>query len=502
LRIPLVNPPIFNNRYNLCQNYSAEAWSGADGILQLDDGYIIFGYTVDTANYWWRRIPLLKIDNEGNPVYYKSIGDTIADYYTGWSGFFKQSLFNDEYYIAGSKNYWHPNNYDVGLLMKLNESFDTLWTKDYNLNNDDIQDTSIQFNQMDICSNSDLIFSGSLNGSQMLLLRTDSSGNMLWHKLFHYGSFTLCNGYSVIQTSDNGFALGGFMYTIGQNETGNPVIVKTDSAGNQKWVKFMGGSLLDYAAFLTRSIDGNIIMGSTYGDVMQGDDAISRINIAKLDNEGTIIWDKKYGVSKKYNYLLNIRVLSNGEIIACGQSPVNFPHYSGWILKVDQNGDSLWYREYDFLTGPESRNCLWDVIETFDYSLVACGDMFPKEPDTGNQDAWVIKLDSVGCEWVGCDTTVGIEEEYRSIEAWGHGELEVSPNPARDWIVLTLPDALFPGTVDLAVYNIFGQEVIKTTENMKSRSITLNVSALSSGIYLAVCKDIKKRVMKGKLMVQ
>jgi len=502
----------FNKRYNLCQDYEDEAWSGADGILQLSDGYALFGFTVDTTYYWRRQIPILKIDNQGNPVLFRSYGNTFVDYYTGWAGGYLQVSNYNEFYIAGSINYWQPDNYDVGLLMKLDLSLDTLWTKEYNLNLDSIPDTSMLFNQMDICSNNDLIFGGYMNGSYMLLMRTDSAGNELWHKLFHYGSYTLCTGYSVIQTTDGGFALGGFMYTIGQPETGNPVIIKTDSAGNQEWVQFMGGPLLDDAAFLARSGDGNIIMGSTYGDIMAGNEALNRINIAKLDNDGEVLWDKKYGISKHYNDLLNIRVLEDGKIIAWGYCPVDFPHYSGWILKVNENGDSLWYREYDYLIGPESRNWLRDVIETTDHSLIACGDIFPKLPDTGNRDAWVIKLDSIGCAYEGCDTTVGIKDDDKTGRLYDvdKSNLDIWPNPASGIVDCRLPIVDLRGDWTLMIYDIFGREVLAPYTPSPAmgegrgggwQGWRLDVSALPTGIYFISILQDGRRVKGGKFVV-
>jgi hypothetical protein len=490
----------FNNRYNLCQNYNEEAWSGADGILQVDVGYIVAGFTVDTITYWWRRIPIIKLNNGGEQIMYKSYGDTIADYYTGFSGSMKKAATGNNYYIVGSKNYWQPVNYDVGFLMKFNDQLDTLWTKEYNLNQDCNRETSLILNNIELCDNHDLILSGSMNGSYMFLMRTDSSGNERWHKSFHYGGNTLCTGFTAIQTSDGGFALGGFQYTIGQEETGNPVIVKTDSLGNQQWVKYMGGPLLDYRAFLAKSIDNNIIMGSTYGIEMVGHDARSRINIAKLDNNGNVIWDKKYGETHYRNYLLNINVMQDGKIIACGCNPGVYSSGMGWIIKVNENGDSLWYREYALLTGTNSINRLRAVIETSDNGLAACGDIIPMPPDTGIREAWVIKLDSNGCEWAGCDSTVGIEE-HGGMEAWWHGEMEVWPNPARTWITITLPYIDFSGIIELAIYDIFGQEVMYTRINPQNRTVSLNISALSSGLYLAVCKDVKKQVIKGKFVV-
>ena len=342
-----------------------------------------------------------------------------------------------------------------------------------------------------------------MNGTHLLLLRTDSTGNELWHKVFHYGGNTLCTGYTAIQTTDGGFAVGGFRYTIGQEETGNPVIVKTDSLGNQQWVKYMGGPLLDHAAFLVNSNDGNIIMGSVYGDEMVGNDARSRINIAKLDNNGNVLWDKKYGRTIYHNVLLNIKVLSDGAIIACGSNAGYYSSDMGWIIKVNQNGDSLWYREYAFLNGTDSKNLLWALIETSDDGIAACGEIFPAPPDTGNRDAWVIKLDSIGCEFEGCDSTVGVVEQG-GMEAWKRGGLEIWPNPAHDQITFTLPEVLAAGALEMVVYDVFGMEAWRLGGLEVwpvNRMVSLDVSGFSPGMYVAVITDQKSRRYTGKFVV-
>jgi hypothetical protein len=53
-------------------------------------------------------------------------------------------------------------------------------------------------------------------------------------------------------------------------------------------------------------------------------------------------------------------------------------------IKVNENGDSLWYREYKNLTGPNSINRLRAVIETSDNGIAACGHIIPMPPDTGH----------------------------------------------------------------------------------------------------------------------
>jgi hypothetical protein len=488
----------FNNIYNLCATYDPEAWSVGITAIETGDSYVISGAAVDTADFWMRRITFLKIDNNGNSLWNKEYGENIDDYYIGGPG----SLLrwnSGNYYFSGSINHWQPTNYDVGLLMKLDNQFDTIWTKKYDLNLDGQNDTSVIFSQLDICTNGDLIFGGSMNGSNLLLWRTDSLGATKWYKTFHYGNNTLCTGYSVIQTTDGGFALGGYKQTITHPPTGDPIIVKTDSLGNQEWVKYLGGPYLDNKAMLSRSPDGNIIMGTAYAESMTGDIPKSRIYIVKLDNSGNIIWENKYGASLYSNFLLNIRTLENGSIIASG-SCTEVSIYYGWILKVDMNGDSLWLRRERYFEGENSLHYLYDIIPTSDNGFLTCGDAIPISPDIGIRSAWVIKLDSLGCDTAGCDSTVWIDE-HGGIVAMRNPILEMWPNPARDRIAMTLPDNISPGIMELTIYNIFGHEVMIWSENISTKIITVDISSLSNGLYFVAGCNKKNLNLRGKFVV-
>jgi hypothetical protein len=86
------------------------------------------------------------------------------------------------------------------------------------------------------------------------------------------------------------------------------------------------------------------------------------------------------------------------------------------------------------------------------------------------------------------------KEEYEST-------IKISPNPARDWIALTLPDIIPSGNVELGIYNIFGQEVMKSSVVPQNRTVSLNISNLPPGVYLATCKDSGKKILKGKFVV-
>lgn len=484
----------FNNMYHLS---NPNTWSGSVTLIEESDGYIICGKT-------GTDIGMIKIDELGELLWSKTWGDTIASWYTGYPG----SLISEDpgYYLAGSKNYSSPFR-QVGLLMYFNNNWDTLLTKEFDMNKDDNPDTATLINQIAICNNSDLVLVGGVYksgiGSNILLIRTDTSGSIIWYKNYSYSKSTFTDGYSVVQTTDHGFAIGGFWWISGSSTaTGDPIIIKTDSAGNQTWIRNIGESFEDSQAMLSKSPDGNIVIGTTIADYESGGMAYSRINIVKLDNEGNILWNRKYGETEFINYLSNIRCQDDGSIICTGSVWSDIPGGLGWILKVDTNGDSLWYRNYNLLNGGSSLNRLYDVMKVNDNGYLACGAVYPVYPDTGIQSAWVIKLDSVGCEWAGCDTTVGIEDD-KNIRLYDDktGSLEISPNPARDWIVMTFTDIWKSEESKLVIYNIFGQEVMKTRAVPQNRSVSLNVSGLSPGVYLVTCRDAKQRGLKGKFVI-
>jgi hypothetical protein len=105
------------------------------------------------------------------------------------------------------------------------------------------------------------------------------------------------------------------------------------------------------------------------------------------------------------------------------------------------------------------------------------------------------------------------KEEYEST-------IKIYPNPAREWAVLTLPDILASGEVELVVYDIFGrangtgrkgeEEKRGTGEEGKrgrgeylsaNRMLLLDVASYPAGMYVAVAMDKKGRRYTGKFVV-
>jgi FlaG/FlaF family flagellin (archaellin) len=93
------------------------------------------------------------------------------------------------------------------------------------------------------------------------LVKTDVSGNMEWNRT--YGGPNIDIAFSMVATSDGGYALAGYTGSFGAGAE-DFWLVKTDAYGNMEWNQTYGGTGDDTARFLIATLDGGYaIVGST-----------------------------------------------------------------------------------------------------------------------------------------------------------------------------------------------------------------------------------------------
>ena len=178
------------------ENYGSEIFPDSDG------GYIITGYSSSSGNAF-QSIYLLKADDRGNKIWSKtfSIGNSDGGNYVIPAG-------DGGYMILG---------------------------------------TTSSFGNPD---------------SSICLIKTDSEGTEEWIKL--YGEEGIEFGLSVMRTDDSGYLLSGWTYSFGNGETADTYLVKTDSTGEELWHKIYGSSGNDYCFDVSGTDDrGYIITGFT-----------------------------------------------------------------------------------------------------------------------------------------------------------------------------------------------------------------------------------------------
>jgi len=488
----------FNRRYEL-NPYNT--WDYSTTVLEVDDGYIINGAT--GGQYGLHTKALIKIDYLGNTHWIRLCGDSLNGYDAGYPGSMCKYA-NGIYYGTGSARSYTVNwVYDRGLLIKYNSGFDTLWKKEYGETSTPF-DTSYLFRNLTFAMDGGIVMVGSFGNetgntdAHAYLIRTDTSGNKLWEHVYSNLPGDV-QGYSVISTTDGGYAIGAFQYYHGlpSDETGDPLVIKTDSLGNFEWVRNLGGGYSDSHDMLSLSNDGNILAYCTYAVLNNpGSDSYKSPQVTKLDNNGSIIWERRYLKPKHFTYPGNLYVDADGSIILCGKTMVSFPRNTGWMMKLTSDGDSLWYRQYSLMIGNDSEHMLYDAIPTSDNGYIACGYVNPVLPDTGTQDVWVVKVDSLGCEspdfcWVSI-------KEVQQVPPLG--ELTIFPNPAQE--VFTVQFRQPDKSSLLQFVDITGRKVEEISISPSETTQVISCSHWPPGMYLGQLKFDGKILARGKVVIK
>ncbi len=145
------------------------------------------------------------------------------------------------------------------------------------------------------------------------LVRTSSTGQMLWSRTFGWGTNDVA--YDMIKTSDGGFALAGHTQSGGSGER-DFYLVKTDGNGTLEWVHTYGGAFDEFCYSLQQTSDGGYILaGSTYSFGAGNDD----VWLVRLSSTGTILWSRTFGGGNT-EYCESVAVTSNGGFVLGGQT--------------------------------------------------------------------------------------------------------------------------------------------------------------------------------------
>ncbi len=87
----------------------------------------------------------------------------------------------------------------------------------------------------------------------------------------------------------------------------------------------------------TNDHDGYIICGYRNMPVSLQDLFLIRTNIS-----GDTVWTRQYGVENGSDYGMKILKTGDGYIIAGMKTKYSILNFTGWLLKIDENGDTLW----------------------------------------------------------------------------------------------------------------------------------------------------------------
>ena len=133
-------------------------------------------------------------------------------------------------------------------------------------------------------------------GYHALLVKTDSAGNKQWDMTYAGGGNDEDYVRSVVQTSDGGYVFAG--YTRGPPYPSLNFyswLVKTDSAGNAVWNKIFTSLGQNYVYSMVKTSDGGFALAGKGPPTPS--DTYYEAMLVKTDSSGNILWSKTYGGS-------------------------------------------------------------------------------------------------------------------------------------------------------------------------------------------------------------
>jgi hypothetical protein len=250
------------------------------------------------------------------------------------------------------------------------------------------------------------------NEADAWVVKLSSSGDIQWQKVL--GGSTGCDFANVIlPTPDGGYMIAGHTDSHDGDITSiagerDVWIVKLNSSGAIQWQKTIGGDKSDYAYSFQSTSDGYILAGYTYsnnGDVF-GNHGDADAWIVKIDNNGTIQWQKTLGGSNE-EIARSIQPTPDGGYIVAGSAKSNNGDVSGnhggsdaWIVKLSSSGTIQWQKSL----GGSYEEIARSVQSTTDGGYIITGSAVSTNGDISNnhggQDAWIVKLNSNGAiQW-------------------------------------------------------------------------------------------------------
>ena len=430
-----------------------------------DNGYIIAGYT-ESFGAGNGDVYLIKTDVNGDTLWTKTYGGIFSE-----CGNSVQQTDDNGYIICGETQSFGAGGFDV-YLIKTDSNGDTVWTKTYG---DSLNDYG---NSVQQTNDNGYIIAGytesfGAGNNDVYLIKTDANGDTLWTKT--YGGTYNDNGFSVQQTNDNGYIITGSTGSF-IDLPGVLYLIKTDANGDTLWTTSGYGNA---GSSVQQTNDNGYIITGGIGNYITD---VYNVLLVKTDANGDTLWTKIYDTPFTDRGMSIQQTNDNGYIIAGYYKFYDPEKPDVYLIKTNENGDTLWTKTYGGSNNDEG----YSVQQTSDGGYIIAG--YTNSIGAGSSDVYLIKTDENG-------EISGINNAQSSFF-----ELSVYPNPAQYFtnIVYQLPTGV--NKAELVFYDVKGNEVKRFAVDRTYDHLRISTAELSSGTYFYSLQT-SKGIIGGKKMI-
>ncbi|MFY1112054.1 MAG: hypothetical protein AB3K77_10290 [Methanosarcinaceae archaeon] len=304
-----------------------------------DGGYIAAGstYSYGKGTKGYPDAWLIKVDNKGNLQWNKTFGGTYFD-----EGYFTRQTSDGGYVLSG---YTFPSGYAEPWLIRTERNGNEIWNKvaDEITHEDYLQYMAERTSDGGYIIGDTVVheigsyFASLIVDYDIRIIKYDINGNQQWNSTFGKNqSLETLNPllYPVKQTSDGGYVIAS---TTRSKESNSDDIwlIKTDESGQEQWNKTFGGPRDDVGISISVTSDNGYVLTGRYNDsssfVIDGS-----AFILKTDSDGNQEWLKEFSNCTLYS----VQQTSDGGYVAAGVKNEN-----AWLVKLAGDGRNAEDRE-------------------------------------------------------------------------------------------------------------------------------------------------------------
>jgi hypothetical protein len=333
-------------------------------------------------------------------------------------------------------------------------------------------------------------------GSSLYLFANDSLGNLLWVK--DYPQLTI-NIAKILETEDKGYLLVGHQFeydSYTQNNPRNEPIfnghperlwyAKIDSVGNLKWQHLLTGP--GYELYDTVYYKFKVATTTRFRDAIKTFDgnyvSVGYIAIhpyiIKTDTAGNKLWERKYfkqlsvmdsELRKAYFYSveeLNQHLYVLGAIDSV-ENGIKGNYY--FLMKLTASGKVIWIRYIK----TDVNDYLYRIYK-WRGGFMLTGSKQDNVNRWGMQDGWILKLDTNGCLFPGCNSNDVLDTLLSDNHIlMRRNEVSIFPNPSSEIITVQtqIPYKHF------RILSLTGQSMLRSDDVTEK----INISNLPQGLY-------------------
>ncbi len=333
-----------NNEWN--KTYGGEGTERAQDLIEVEDGFLFTGYKKCQNKDFegW----VVKVDKQGSVLWNKTYGGKKED-------ILHYILPTDDGYLLVGYSLSFGGKTAGFWLISIDEQGNEYWNKTYLSSDTDYAQTAV-------VADDGYIITGMRVGSEgriIWAIKTDTEGSEIWNRTYRAGEDCYC-----IKKITDGYLLGGEISTYG-------CLIKITETGEMEWVRIY--SEVDTISDIVIEENGYVLLGN------------SPLSLIKTDTHGNQIWLKAYGWGNVGRAMIRT---DDGYAIAGSTDRYSLVSSNVWLFLVDEEGNEYWNKSFggkapetghDIIQIDDGFLILANIQEGWDAWLIKCNDYPPPQ---------------------------------------------------------------------------------------------------------------------------